>query len=68
MGSVGVTHVRRHNEHFHRRGARLLYQGRYRRFPVAEDHYFIALSRYLEAIPLLVKLVERAVQGRWCGF
>ncbi|HMF38539.1 MAG TPA: transposase [Isosphaeraceae bacterium] len=37
MGWVGVTHVRPHHEHYHRRGAGHLYQGRFKSFPVAED-------------------------------
>jgi putative transposase len=67
MGWVGVTHVRRHHEHYHRRGAGHLYQGRYKSFPVAEDDYFLALCRYVEANAVRAKLVERAEQWRWCG-
>src|SRR5271157_1923141 len=33
MGWVGVTHVRRHHEHYHRRDAGHLYQGRFKAFP-----------------------------------
>jgi putative transposase len=68
MGWVGVTHVRRHLEHYHRRGAGHLYRGRYKSFPVAEDGYFLALCRYVEANPLRAKLVKRANQWRWWGF
>ncbi len=67
MGWVGVTHVRRHQEHYHRRGAGHLYQGRYKSFPAAEDHYFLMLCRYVEANPVRAKLVHRAEQWRWCG-
>jgi putative transposase len=67
MGWVGVTHVRRHYEHYHRRGAGHLYQGRYKSFPVAEDDYFLTLCRYVEANALRAKLVERAEQWRWSG-
>ncbi len=55
MGWVGVTHVRRHQEHYHRRGAGHLYQGRYKSFPVAEDDYFLMLCRYVEANPVRAK-------------
>jgi putative transposase len=41
MGRVGVTHVRRHHEHYHQRGGGHLYQGRFKSFPVAEDDYFL---------------------------
>jgi putative transposase len=65
MGWVGVTHVRRHQEHYHRRGAGHLYQGRFKSFPVAEDDYFLTLCRYVEANPLRAHLVERAEQWQW---
>jgi len=67
MRWVGVTHVRRHHEHYHSRGGGHLYQGRFKCFPVAEDDYFLALCRYVEANPRRAGLVERAEQWRWSG-
>ncbi len=67
MGWVGVTHVRRHHEHYHSRGGGHLYQGRFKSFPVAEDDCFLALCRYVEANPLRASLVERAEQWQWSG-
>ena len=67
MGWVGVTHVRRHHEHYHRRGGGHLYQGRFKSFPVADDEYFLTLCRYVEANPLRAELVEQAQQWRWSG-
>jgi putative transposase len=67
MGWVGVTHVRRHHEHYHCRGQGHLYQGRFKSFPVAEDEYFLALCRYVEANPLRARLVERAELWQWSG-
>ena len=67
MGWVGVTHVRRHHEHYQSRGGGHLYQGRFKSFPVAEDDYFLALCRYVEANPLRAGLVQRAEQWRWSG-
>jgi putative transposase len=67
MGWVGVTHVRRHHEHYHTRGGGHLYQGRFKSFPVAEDDYFLTLCRYVEANPLRAKLVDRAEEWRWSG-
>ena len=67
MGWVGVTHVRRHHEHYHSRGGGHLYQGRFKSFPVAEDDYFLALCRYVEANPRRAELVQRAEQWRWSG-
>jgi putative transposase len=37
MRWVGVTHVRRHHEHYHHRGGGHLYQGRYKSFPIQDD-------------------------------
>ncbi len=67
MGWVGVTHVRRHHEHYHQRGTGHLYQGRFKSFPVAEDDHFLTLCRYVEANPLRAKLVQRARQWPWSG-
>lgn len=67
MGWVGVTHVRRHHEHYRSRGGGHLYQGRFKSFPVAEDDYFLTLCRYVEANPLRAELVERAEDWRWSG-
>ena len=60
MGWVGVTHVRRHHEHYHSRGGGHLYQGRFKSFPVEEDDYFLVLCRYVEANALRAAMVERA--------
>jgi putative transposase len=67
MGWVGVTHVRRHHEHYHSRGGGHLYQGRFKSFPVAEDDYFLALCRYVEANARRAGLVQRAEQWQWSG-
>ena len=67
MGWVGVTHVRRYHEHYHSRGGGHLYQGRFKSFPVAEDDYFLALCRYVEANALRTGLVERAEEWQWGG-
>ncbi|MCC6123993.1 MAG: transposase [Pirellulales bacterium] len=67
MRWVGVTHVRRHHEHYHSRGGGHVYQGRFKSFPVAEDDYFLALCRYVEANPLRAGLVDRAEQWQWSG-
>ncbi len=67
MGWLGVTHVRRHHEHYHSRGGGHLYQGRFKSFPVAEDEYFLALCRYVEANALRARLVKSAEQWHWSG-
>jgi len=65
LGWVGVTHVRRHHEHYHTRGGGHLYQGRFKSFPVAEDEYFLALCRYVEANALRAGLAARAEDWQW---
>jgi putative transposase len=67
MRWVGVTHVRRYHEHYHSRGGGHIYQGRFKSFPVAEDDYFLALCRYVEANALRAGLVERAEKWQWSG-
>jgi len=67
LGWVGVTHVRRHHEHYRRRGGGHLYQGRYKSFPVESDEHFLTLCRYVEANPRRAKLVSRAEAWRWSG-
>jgi putative transposase len=68
MGWVGVTHVRRHHEHYHTRGGGHLYQGRYKSFPVQEDRHFLTLCRYVEANPVRAKLVKSAADWPWSGW
>jgi putative transposase len=67
MGWVGVTHVRRHHEHYRTRGGGHLYQGRYKSFPVQEDAHFLTLCRYVEANALRAGLVRRAEDWAWSG-
>ena len=67
MGWVGVTHVRRHHEHYHTRGGGHLYQGRFKSFPVQDDAHFLTVCRYVEANALRAGLVRRAEQWPWGG-
>src|SRR5947208_407943 len=70
MGWVGVTHVRRHQEHYHNRGGGYLYQGRFKRFPIQNDSHFLTVCRYVEANALRAKLVREAenweFSSLWC--
>lgn len=59
MRWVGVTHVRRHHEHYHTRGGGHLYQGRFKSFPIQDDLHFLSVCRYVEANPLRAKMVEK---------
>ena len=67
MGWVGVTHVRRHHEHYHTRGGGHLYQGRFKSFPVQDDGHFLTVCRYVEANALRAGMVARAEDWRSCG-
>jgi len=67
MGWVGVTHVRRHHEHYRTRGGGHLYQGRFKSFPVQEDRHFLTLCRYVEANAVRAGVVKRAEDWRWGG-
>ena len=67
LGWIGVTHVRRHHEHYHRRGGGHLYQGRFTSFPVESDEHFLTLCRYVEANPRRARLVPRAEEWPWGG-
>jgi putative transposase len=44
-----------------------LYQGRFKSFPVAEEDYFLALCRCVEANPLRAEFVKRVEQWQWSG-
>ena len=65
LGWVGVTHVRRHHEHYHTRGGGHLYQGRFKAFPVSGGVHFRHLAGYVEANALRAKLVDRAEAWPW---
>jgi len=67
MGWVGVTHVRRHHEHYHTRGGGHLYQGRFKSFPIQQDDHFLRVCRYVEANALRAGLVSAAERWRWSG-
>ena len=67
MRWVGVTHVRRHHEHYRTRGGGHLYQGRYKSFPVQCDRHLLLVLRYVEANALRARLVARAVDWPWGG-
>jgi putative transposase len=67
MAWVGVTHVRRHHQHYHTRGGGHLYQGRFKSFPVQEDRHFLVLCRYVEANAVRAGLVNNVDEWRWNG-
>jgi putative transposase len=67
MRWVGVTHVRRHHEHYHTRGGGHLYQGRYKSFPIEADDHLLVGCRYVEGNPVRAEIVEHARDWAWSG-
>jgi putative transposase len=67
MGWVGVTHVRRHHEHYRTRGGGHLYQGRFRSFPIEQDEHLLRVCRYVEANAVRAGIVASALDWPWCG-
>jgi putative transposase len=65
MLRLTTAHVRRHHAHHHTTSGGHLYQGRFKSFPVQDDHHFLVLCRYVEANPLRAGLVTTAEQWRW---
>ena len=65
MGWGGVTHVRRHHEHYHTRGGGHLYQGRFKSFPIEADDHLLRVCRYVEANALRAGIVSQAQNWRW---
>lgn len=45
---LGLTHTQRYHAHYHTTGEGHLYQGRFKSFPVQDDHHFHAVCRYVE--------------------
>jgi putative transposase len=58
-----TTHVRHYHEKHGTTGR--LWQGRYKSFHVQDDHYLLALLRYVERNALRANLVSRAEDWRW---
>jgi putative transposase len=68
MQWISTTHVRRWREHRQKVGEGHLYQGRFKSFPVQDDHHLLTVMRYAEANPLRAKMVEKAEAWRWSSF
>ena len=67
MQWVTVTHTHRWHAHTRTAGEGPLYQGRFKSFPVQQEHHFLTLCRYVEANARRAKLVKRAEAWRWCS-
>jgi len=58
-----TTHARHYHEKYGTSGH--VWQGRYKHFPVQDDHYLLTLLRYVERNALRAKLVARAEDWHW---
>jgi putative transposase len=65
MQWITSTHVRRWREHRRKVGEGHLYQGRFKSFPVQDDHHLLTVLRYVEANPLRARMVEQAQDWPW---
>ena len=65
MRWIGVTHVRRHHQHYHHTAGGHLYQGRFKSFPVQEDLHFLTVCRYVEGNALRANLAQSAELWPW---
>jgi putative transposase len=58
-----TTHVRHYHQKYGTTGR--LWQGRFKAFPVQDDHYLLTLLRYVERNAMRANLVARAEEWRW---
>lgn len=65
LGWVTMTHSQRFHAHNKTSGHGHVYQGRYKSFPVQEDHHFHTVCRYVERNALTAGAVDRAEDYRW---
>jgi putative transposase len=65
MRWLTVTHAQRLHAHRNDGAGGHVYQGRFKSFPVQEDHHFLVLMRYVERNALRAKLVARADDWQW---
>ena len=63
MHWVFTTHVRWHHEKYSTTGR--VWQGRFKAFPIQEDHHLLTVMRYVERNASRAKLVERAEDWEW---
>jgi len=63
MHWVLTTHVRHYHLRYGTDGR--VWQGRFKAFPIQQDHHFLAVLRYVERNPLRANLVNRAESWTW---
>jgi putative transposase len=65
MHWLTTTHARRWQDAHGLSGLGAVYQGRFKGIPIADDHHYLWVCRYVERNPLRASLVERAEDWRW---
>jgi putative transposase len=65
MHWLTVTHTQRWHAYRNTVGTGPLYQGRFKSFPIQQDHHFLRVCRYVERNALRAGLVTRAEDWRW---
>lgn len=58
-----TSHVRRYHRHYHSHGH--VWQGRFKSFPIQQDHHLLTVLRYVLCNPVRARLVEQAVEWPW---
>ena len=67
MRLLTVTHTQRWHAAHGTSGTGPLYQGRFKSFPVQDDHHLLIVCRYVERNAVRAKLVRRAEKWHWCS-
>ena len=62
---VAGTHTMRYHAHHGTSGEGHVYPGRYKSFPIQDDHHFLVVCRYVERNALRAGRVLRAEDYRW---
>jgi putative transposase len=65
MHWLETTHARRWQGAHGLTGLGAVYQGRFKAIPIASDHHFLWVCRYVERNPVRAGLVQRAEDWRW---
>ena len=65
MRRLTVTHTQRRHAHYHTAGTGPIYQGRFKSFPIQQDHHFLKVCRYVERNALRANLVDRGEDWKW---
>jgi len=65
MRWLTVTHSQRWHAHHRTAGTGPVYQGRFKSFPIQQDHHLLTVCRYVERNALRAGLVRRAENWQW---